>query len=123
MKLIQIVILSVFIVTIGCSNTSKQDVLDYLSADSSERYRIHLFYDDTTKLDHKLLEYWNSKQELLQLVQGIQLFDVQMKKNKEMATLLGINDFPSFIIMNDKEVVLATKDLAELESFFNKLIP
>ena len=122
MKLIQILVLSVLIITVGCSNTSKQDVLNYLASDSSERYRIHIFYKDRTQLDDKLLVYWNSKQELLELIQGIQLFDVEVKKNKEMANALELDDFPCLIVMNDQEVVLETKDLVDIEDFFNKLV-
>lgn len=122
MKLIQILVLSVLIITVGCSNTSKQDVLNYLASDSSERYRIHIFYKDRTQLDDKLLAYWNSKQELLELIQGIQLFDVEVKKNKEMANALELDDFPCLIVMNDQEVVLETKDLVDIEDFFNKLV-
>ncbi|OAB34023.1 hypothetical protein [Paenibacillus glacialis] len=118
MNLIKILVLSVLIMTIGCSSTSKQDVFDYLSSDSSDRYRIHLFYEETTQLDNKLLVYWNSKQELLELIQGIQLFDVEVKKNKEMANAMELDDFPCFIILNDKEVVLKTKDLVDIEHFF-----
>ncbi|WP_339322636.1 hypothetical protein [Paenibacillus sp. FSL W8-0194] len=121
MKLIKLIIICAFILTTGCSSTSKQSVLEYLSSDSSNRYKIHLFYDNQTQLDDKLLEYMNSKKELLERIQGIQLYDVEVKKNKKMADAIGIDEFPAIIVTDNKEITLKTQNLNDIKNYFNKL--
>lgn len=122
MKYWRFAILAMLVLLAGCTGKSKDEVLSRLVSDSEESYRIHLFYEDMTELDSKLLVYWNSQDELLELIQGIQLYDVKVKANMEMADALGLDTFPNIVVTNHKEITLETKDPVEVEEYFNKMV-
>lgn len=107
---------------LGCSGPSKQDVLEYLASDSADRYKIHLFYESRTDLDMQLLEYMNSSDELLIIIQGIQLYDIDTPKNQEMAKKIGVDRYPAMVVTNNKEVVLVTQELEEVRDFFDQWV-
>lgn len=110
------------VMAIGCSGTGKQDVLDFLSSDSKDQYKIHLFYETYSGLDMKLLEFMNSSDELLEVIQGIQVYDLETPTNQEIADTIGLDQFPAIIVTNDKEVVLETQELEDIRSFFNDIV-
>lgn len=110
------------VMAIGCSGTGKQDVLDFLSSDSKDQYKIHLFYETYSGLDMKLLEFMNSSDELLEVIQGIQVYDLETPTNQEIADTIGLDRFPAIIVTNDKEVVLETQELEDIRSFFNDIV-
>lgn len=110
------------VMAIGCSGTGKQDVLDFLSSDSKDQYKIHLFYETYSGLDMKLLEFMNSSDELLKVIQGIQVYDLETPTNQEIADTIGLDRFPAIIVTNDKEVVLETQELEDIRSFFNDIV-
>ncbi|PZD95555.1 hypothetical protein DNH61_13585 [Paenibacillus sambharensis] len=122
MRIMKAFILTALLVVIGCTNTSKEDVMKYLSSDSSDTYRIHLFYEEATDLDQQLLVYWNSNPKLLEIIQGIQLYDISTEKNNQMADVLELEDFPCLIVTSDEDVVLKTNDLADIKEFFTALV-
>jgi len=110
------------VMAIGCSGTSKQDVLDFLSSDSKDQYKIHLFYETYSGLDMKLLEFMNSSDELLEVIQGIQVYDLETPTNQEIADTIGLDRFPAIIVTNDKDVLLETQELEDIRSFFNDIV-
>jgi len=110
------------LMAIGCSGTSKQDVLDFLSSDSKDQYKIHLFYETYSGLDMKLLEFMNSSDDLLEVIQGIQVYDLETPTNQKIADKIGLDRFPAIIVTNDKEVVLETQEIEDIRSFFNDIV-
>ncbi|SDT49733.1 hypothetical protein SAMN05444162_4595 [Paenibacillaceae bacterium GAS479] len=124
MKLFKVLLLLIVSLTAGCSTPSKGEVLDYLSSDSNNRYLIHLFYEGSPgQLDDELNVFWNSNKEYLEIIQGIQLYDVDVESNQDKAEAIGIENFPCFIVMNDEKIVLKTTELSEVQAFFAQLIP
>ncbi|MEK4120541.1 hypothetical protein [Paenibacillus sp. FSL W8-0919] len=110
------------VMALGCSGTSKQDVLDFLSSDSKDQYKIHLFYETYSGLDMQLLEFMNSSDVLLKVIQGIQVYDLETPTNRDIADKIGLNRFPAIMVTNDKEVVLKTQELEDIRSFFNDIV-
>jgi len=110
------------LMAIGCSGTSKQDVLDFLSSDSKDQYKIHLFYETYSDHDMKLLEFMNSSDDLLEVIQGIQVYDLETPTNQKIADTIGLDRFPAIIVTNDKEVVLETQEIEDIRSFFNDIV-
>jgi len=110
------------LMAIGCSGTSKQDVLDFLSSDSKDQYKIHLFYETYSDLNMKLLKLMNSSDDLLEVIQGIQVYDLETPTNQKIADTIGLDRFPAIIVTNDKEVVLETQEIEDIRSFFNDIV-
>ncbi|ANY72758.1 hypothetical protein BBD41_09235 [Paenibacillus ihbetae] len=87
-----------------------------------DQYKIHLVYETYSGLDMKLLEFMNSSDELLKVIQGIQVYDLETPTNQEIADTIGLDRFPAIIVTNDKEVVLETQELEDIRSFFNDIV-
>ena len=123
MKKAKFLILILLTLTIGCAISGKKDKYpEYFYSDSNDTYLVNLFYDDDTNWDMELLSYMNSSDELLKVMKGIQLYNVEREDNQLRAKRIGVNEFPTILITDDKKVVMETQDIKELKTFFNKLI-
>lgn len=85
-------------------------------------YTIHLFRDASTDLDNELLEYMNSSEELLEVIRGIQLYNVNTVDNQIKADKAEVDEIPTMMITNDKEVVLRTQSIEEVKKYFENII-
>lgn len=83
---------------------------------------IHLFRDASTDLDNELLEYMNSSEELLEVIRGIQLYNVNTVDNQIKADKADVDEIPTMMITNDKEVVLHTQSIEEVKKYFENII-
>ncbi|OXM16171.1 hypothetical protein [Paenibacillus herberti] len=59
----------------------------------------------------------------MKIIQGIQLYDIEVESNKDKADAIGIENFPCFIVMNDEKIVLKTTELSDVQAFFGQLVP
>lgn len=122
-KHFQLICCIALIFLVSCTSQDKKSTMDNLVSNSENTYTIHLFYEDNTELDNEILLYWNSQQKLRKIIQGIQLYDVSRDNNNQIAKALEIKDFPVFIVMNNKEIVLKSDQMTEVKDFFDKLAP
>lgn len=102
----------------GCFGENKQEAVDRLVSDGEGRYIIHLFRDGQTGMDMELLEYMNADEERLEVLQGIQLYDVRIENNKKLAKTLGLDTIPQIVVLDHEGIVLETGEISEVEAFF-----
>ncbi|SFS53716.1 hypothetical protein [Paenibacillus sp. 453mf] len=122
MRNLNLLVVLLFLCIVGCSVPSKETDLSYFLSDTEGMYTIHLFRDASTDLDNELLEYMNSSEELLEVIRGIQLYNVNTVDNQIKADKADIDEIPTMMITNDKEVVLRTQSIEEVKKYFENII-
>lgn len=122
MKRTKFLILILLTFIIGCTSLSKDKYPQYFFSDSDDTYLVNLFYDGDTELDMELLSYMNSSDEILKVMKGIQLYNVDREDNQLRAKRIEVKKYPTILIADNKKVVMETQNIQELKTFFNKLI-
>ncbi|MCM3781730.1 hypothetical protein M3231_01980 [Neobacillus mesonae] len=122
MKKLSFLLTLVFILIVGCNDSSKEADIQYFLTDTPGTYLIHFFYDSNTNTDLELLEYMNSSDDLLKVLRGIQLYDVNREDNQARAAKASVDDFPAILVTDDKEVVILTKHMQEVKDFFDTIV-
>ncbi|QCT01103.1 hypothetical protein E6C60_0379 [Paenibacillus algicola] len=117
-----LLILLFFLLTAGCTGSSKDEKIESLYSKSDDTYMIHLFYEYKTQLDEELLSYMNSSDELLKIINGIQVYDVDRKDNQSKIKSLDIDNFPTILVTNNKDIKLTTHDIEEVKLFFDNIV-
>ncbi|GLX66796.1 hypothetical protein [Paenibacillus glycanilyticus] len=104
----------------GCGgDPSQDDVLNQLKPDNNETYALHLFYEnilpdsETTELN----KFHNSDQRLTTAITKVQFWDQEQERNVKWASAIGIKDFPMYVLLDRKGIVLETPYLSRIEEF------
>ncbi|WDH84950.1 hypothetical protein PUW24_19875 [Paenibacillus urinalis] len=118
----KLLVVFLFLYAADCSGSSKEAELSYFLSDTEGMYKIHLFRDSSRELDNELLEYMNSSEDLLEVIQGVQLYDINTEDNLIRAERVDVEEIPTMLITDDKEIVLRTKSIQELKNYFEDLI-
>lgn len=106
----------------GCFGESKQKAVDRLVSDGEGRYIIHLFREGQTGMDMELLEYMNADEERLEVLQGIQLYDVRIESNKKLAKTLGLDTIPQIVLLDHEGIVLEAGEVSEAEAYLDGVL-
>lgn len=106
----------------GCNGTSKEAELSYFLSDTEGKYKIHLFRDSSRELDNELLEHMNSSEDLLEVIQGVQLYDINTEDNQIRAERVDVEEIPTMLITDDTEIVLRTQSIQDLKNYFEDLM-
>ncbi|MEK5059220.1 hypothetical protein BK126_00090 [Paenibacillus sp. FSL H7-0326] len=122
MRKFKLLVVLLFLCAAGCSGSSKEAELSYFLSDTEGMYIIHLFRDSSRELDNELLEYMNSSEDLLEVIQGIQLYDINTADDQIRAKRVDVEEIPTMLITDNHEIVLRTQSIQEVKNYFEDLI-
>lgn len=119
------VITCIFLIS-GCGGPSRQDVMNHLEPSGQEKYAVHLFYEDTLPMTetNELNIFHNSHPIFLDTINKIQFWNQDIEPYKKWAKVLGIKDFPVYLVMDAEGIVLETPYLSRVKEFLtDELLP
>ncbi|MFD1134856.1 hypothetical protein [Paenibacillus urinalis] len=80
MRKFKLLVVLLLLCAAGCSGPSNESELSYFLSDTEGKYKIHLFRDSSRELDNELLKYMNSSEDLQEVIQGVQLYDINTEE-------------------------------------------
>ncbi|GIP43025.1 hypothetical protein J45TS6_14840 [Paenibacillus sp. J45TS6] len=103
----------------GCGGPSRQDVMKYLEPSGQEKYAVHFFYQDSLPMTetNELNIFHNSHPIFLDTINKIQFWNQDIEPYKRWAKVLGIKDFPKYLVMDAEGIVLETPYLSRVKEF------
>ena len=119
------VITCLFLIS-GCGGPSKQDVMKYLEPSGKEKYSIHLFYEGNLPMTetNELNIFHNSDPIFLDAINKIRFWNQDLEPYVKWAKVLGIKDFPMYLVMDADGIVLETPYLSKVKEFLTEsLLP
>lgn len=119
------VITFIFLIS-GCGGPSRQDVMNHLVPSGQEKYAAHFFYEDSLPMTetNELNIFHNSHPIFLDTINKIQFWNQDIEPYKRWAKVLGIKDFPMYLVMDAEGIVLETPYLSRVKEFLTEeLLP
>ncbi|MBD7966762.1 hypothetical protein H9647_01675 [Paenibacillus sp. Sa2BVA9] len=119
------VITCIFLIS-GCGGPSRQDVMKYLEPSGEGEYAVHFFYEDSLPMTetNELNIFHNSHPIFLDTINKIQFWNQDIEPYEKWAKVLGIKDFPVYLVMDAEGIVLETPYLSRVKEFLKEeLLP
>ncbi|MFD7524576.1 hypothetical protein [Paenibacillus chitinolyticus] len=119
-KVFLIMLVVITFVLHGCES-SKSNTIKELTARSNDKYIVHVFNKSYSEsLAQEVTLMWNSNKSMLTKIEGFQFYDDFQKRNKKIINELGIKEFPTFLVFDDKKVILQTQKLDDILNLVNQ---
>lgn len=98
---------------------TKEDVIEQLKSYEEGKYTLHLFFDSMESHNDRVDE----ANEVMDIISDLETIETGFVSTgaegpPENAKLLGIEEYPSYVIFNTRDVVLITSNLDEVKEFF-----
>lgn len=108
----------------GCGGPSKEAVMKQLSPTGEEKYAIHLFYKHylPDSEGNEVLIFHNSDPAIQESINKVQFWDVDLERDMKWAKVLGIKEFPMYLVLDQEGVVLETQYLSKVKQFLTETL-